>query len=373
MIAVPLGIYVTKFSGGLFIDNLADQAESVQWTISDTFGFESCAINVRGTVEDVLSWFTLLSSGMVIYGPDAEICWEGFLNAVDATIGQEAHSRSLDAMANLIRVRYTTVLGSPGVTADQQDTTSQTTYRVKHGVERLGQMTSTAASTQCTRILNDRRWPGKRPSSNIATGEMGDISITLHFVGWYGMLDWLLTTQTDRTSAVTTTQLTTLLTAFNAINGIFSTDTTGITASGLSDSQFIADDTTYRAAIERLLQQGNSSGVRYAWGVYDTAKFWAAAWAGSGPSSPTYQRSLGGGLEAAVGGRVNLWNARPNVMYQINEMLDLIPNTNEPDAAGRYYVARTSFEINREGMSLTLEPSDTNDVSAQIARFTRNA
>jgi hypothetical protein len=376
MIGIPLSIYCDQVNG-IPIGDIASDADSIQWSISDQFGFESMDVVMRGTIEDVLFWFSALRSSAVVYGPDADTCWEGFLNAVDATIGQETHSRSLDTLANTMRVRYTTVLGSPAVTADQTDADSITAYGTKHGVERIGETTSTAAIAMCTRILNNRRWPGKQPSTSVSTGDVGAIEITLHFVGWYGALDWLLTASSTTTNAVTTTQVTNLLTAYNAINSFFSTDTTFVLASALNDTQYIPDDTTYRSAIERLLSQGDSSGTRYAWGVYEDKVFWAQLW--NSVYTRGYRRTLSGGIEATLNGTsvagygtVNLWNLRPNAIVEIEDLLDIQPQSTEIDAAAKYYVARVTFRADSSGMSATLEPTDITDITAQLARLNRN-
>jgi hypothetical protein len=357
-------------STSLMLPDIRGSLTSIGWSITDQFGFESADLTIVGGVEEFLSWANELGASLLIFGPNAQTCWEGQLTEVSATLGQERHSRSLDGMANRVNCRYTTVNGVPGSTGSSSDTTSQALYGIKDGIVSLNVTTSTGATALRDRTLDKRRFPVRRPSSTAATGDLGGIEITLHFTGWYGTLDWVLTSSSTTATAVTSTQVGTLLTNIAAVNAFISTSTANIAASGVSDTQFIAADTTYRSKIEDLLGQGTSGPYRYAWGVYDDRVFAAQVWAGATPSTITYRRPLGSGMVMnSAGAVVDPWDLRPNAMYQIDDLLELNPASNEQDSAARYYVARTTFRMDSSGFSATLEPSDSDDLSAQLLRL----
>lgn len=343
---------------------------SIGWSITDQFGFESADLTFTGAENDFLEWANEIGASLIVTSPDGDVCWEGQLTEVSATLGQERHSRSLDGMANRVNVRYTTVNGVPGSTGSTSDTTSQALYGVKDYVESLSTTTSTGATALRDRTLDKMRYPVRRPSSTFSTGDLGSTDVTLHFTGWYGTLGWIVTNSSTTSTAVTSTQVGTLLTSIAAVNPFISTSTANIAASGISDTQFIAPDTTVRAKIEDLLGQGTSGPYRYAWGVYENRVFTAEIWAGAGPTSTTYRRVLASGniydSNLIV---VDPWNVRPNAMVQIDDLLELNPASNEQDSAGRYYAARSTFRMDNSGISATLEPSDSDDLTAMLARI----
>src|SRR4026207_2230755 len=93
--------------------------------------------------------------------------------------------------------------------------------------------------------------------------------------------------------------------------------------------------------------------------------FAAAQYAGATPETIHYQAHLGGDtLYDAQGGEVKLWNARPDRMYQTVELLDVAPVATAKDSGARFYVARVTFSLGADAMSLTLEPDDSSDLSA---------
>jgi len=353
------------------IPSIEDVVTSYEHSIAATVGFESMTVGMVVSVDTAMDWLTdgLLRSTSV-YGPDGETLFEGFVNGVSATFGQEQRSVALDGMANRVRVRYTTVLGTPGSTSQLSNTTSQAIYGIKDAVYSLGGSTATAATNLATAILAARAWPVSSPASAIGTGDLGDVQVQLSFVGWYVALDWVTTSSTSTTSTATTTQVTSLLTAYNAVNTFFSTDATNIAASGISDTEYISPDTTYRGKIEELLKQGNSSNNRLAWGIYEGRALTVAEWAGATPSTVTYYRSFGDAvIRDSGGGVVQPWNVRPNAMYQTDELLDVQPVSTAPDSAGRYFVERVTFHADASGISLSLEPQASDSIDARLARM----
>lgn len=351
----------------LRLPDLGGRMSSIGWTITDQFGFESADLSFVGTLDEFLSWQEELGASLIVAGPHAQVCWEGRLVEVSATLGQERHSRSLDGMANRVTCRYTTVNGVPGVTSSSSDTTSQARYGIKDAVIGLPTVTSAEADEYRNRTLDKTRFPVRRPSSTAATGDLGSVEIVLHFAGWYAALGDVLTVNTTTSTAVVSTQVGTLLTNIAAVNAFISTSTTQIATSTVAATQKIDADTSYRAKIEALLNQGTGT-YRYAWGVYEDRVFAAQVWAGATPTTITYTRQLGSGqVMNVVGAVVDAWDVRPNAMYQINDLLELNPASNEQDSASRYYVARTTFRADSSGVSVSLEPSDSNDLSARLA------
>src|SRR5262245_9865872 len=127
------------------IANLQGRMTQYEQMIAATCGFESCRITFPVTLDKALFWLGQLMPPVVVVGPDAEMIFEGYLEQMDADFGQEQRSLSLKDMANRVRTRYTTYLGTPATTSTSSDAASQALYGVKDTVVSLSESTATAA------------------------------------------------------------------------------------------------------------------------------------------------------------------------------------------------------------------------------------
>lgn len=350
------------------LTDIAPLADSYSHTITDRFGFESMAITIKVSAEDAIDWLNNgLMRSVIVSGPDAETVWEGFLSTVSAQIGQKPVTLSLDGMANRVRCTYTTVLGTPGTTSSVSDTFSQSLYGVKDRVVPLDNSNATAAGYRAAIVLANVAYPKSRDATQAMSGAQGDIALTLSFVGWYGTLDWLVTSNSTTSTAVTTTQVGTLLTNAAAVNAFVSASDVFITASGISSPQFIEAQTTYRATIEDRLKLGTGT-YPLTWGVYEDRKFYVTAWAGSTPDTITYYERLGDSNVYTPGGGIVLpWDVRPNAMSQVTDLLDVAPIAIAPDAAARKYVGRVTCTISGDQVGCSLEPSEVDSIETRLA------
>lgn len=349
---------------------LQERIDSCEFSSADQFGFETLTVSLVATRDEAMEWLAngLMRSGE-LSGPDTEVCWEGVLETIDAQFGSHQRSVSVREMANRIRVRYQTTLGTQGARPTSstffEDTVSEGLYGKKDLALAIGNTSDgTEVDDYGNAMLTRLSTPKAAPSSEVRTGDLGEIRLTLHFAGWYATTEWTLLSNTSTTKTTTTTQLGTLLTNLAAVNAFISTATTHITASGVTATEYVEADSTYRSKIEALMARGNGT-QPYAYGVYESREFYAAAWAGATPTTITYQVFLG---EAAVfdsvGGRVALWNVRPNAMLEVIDLLDVAPTSNQPDAAARFYVARTTCHIDQSSISVRFEPSEGSDLEA---------
>ena len=346
--------------------------QSYTHTITATGGFESMAAACVVDRETALDWLANgLMRSVAVYGPENTTfpIWEGYLTQIDATFGQEQRSVSLDAMGNRVRVKYTTVLGTPGTTSSVSDTASQALYGVKDLVLSIGEYTATAAANLAAVFLADKKNPKMTPGTTVATGDLGEVSLTLTGAGWYTTFDWLVTSNSSTSSVSTTTQIQNLTTTYNATNNFFSSNYADIAASGISDQEYIEADTTYREKIEKLLNQGTGT-QRLVYGIYEGRQWKVAQWAGALPATLAYRRYLGDGqVYDKNGGVVQPWDVRPDAMYEVVDLLDPGPVSTAQDAAARFYVERVTCTVSADSVGVTLEPSDVDDISARLARI----
>ena len=351
---------------------LHGRVDSLEFSIADQFGFETLTCTFTAALEEGLDW---LVNGLLrsceLSGPDTEICWEGYLETIAVQFGQEQRSVSVREMANRIRVRYQTVLGSQGARPTSstffEDAASYALYGKKDLALAVGNTSDGTevddyGNTNLAKLAN----PHAAPSSEVASGDLGNVQITLTFAGWYATSEWVIASNTSTTKTTTTTQLGTILTALAAVNAFISTATTNIVASGVTATEFMEADTIYRAKIEQLMQRGNGT-QPYSYGVYENREFYADAWAGADPSATTYRRNLGeGALQDSQGADVAFWNVRPNANYSVIELLDIAPVATQQDSAAGFYVARTVCTIAAGRISVRLEPGEGSDLEAVL-------
>lgn len=347
---------------------------SYRQSITNQFGFESAEAVYVTTLEDAVAWFDQgIMRSAYACGPDGGVIFEGFVRGVSFQAGQETRSVSLDAMANRVRCKYTTVLGTPGTTSSLSNTDSQGSYGVKDLVVSLNASTSTAATNKATRILAQVKQPRATATTRVATGDIGAVQLTISISGWYDTLGWVVTSRTSTSTTSTTTQVGDLINTsgvgIGVTNNFISNSTENIASSGVSDTEFIEADTTYRQKIEALLSQGNSSGVALSWGVYEGRLFTvAASSADADPTTVHYRRAIGSGIILdTYNNPVNWWDVRPNTIYEVNELMDLNVIVVAPDMAGRSYIARASFSASESEMTLDLEGEGGESIDQLIA------
>lgn len=370
--SIPLSILIyERGANGVpstdLVDDLRARVDSYTHSITDRFGFESMSVSFSVTLDEAIDWLMNgLMRSVVVSSPDAETVWEGLLTTVSASIGQKTVTLSLDTMANRVRCVYTTTSGTPGTTSTVSNTASQAMYGVKDRVTPIDASDATAAAYRAAIVLADLAFPKSRDATQAVSGSQGDIQLTLSFTGWYGVLDWLVTSNSTTATAVTTAQVATLLSGYTGVNPFLSSSAVYITASGISSPQLIAANTTYREAIEDRLKLGNGT-YPLAWGVYEDRRFRVEAWAGAAPITITYQEFVGdANVYDAGGGIVMPWNVRPNAISQVNDLLDIGPPSGAPDAAARKYVGRVTCSISGDSVGVTLEPSDLDSIETRL-------
>ncbi len=343
--------------------NLAGRAESYEDALSDRYGFETARVAWTPTWAEVEEWarYDHLLRPMVAYTPDARIAWEGFLAEIEISIGTKKIAFSLKDMANRLVVRYSEPGGAQGESGTYSNAASQALFGIKDRVINAAVALSAAASNQAQTVLAAIAYPRSKQSSSAGTTR-GELSISLTFWGKYALLDWLLTASTSTTSTQTSTQIASLLASYATVNAFFSASAANITATGVSDTEYIEPDTTYREKIERLLARGNSSQQPLAWGFYEGGVFTVAPRASATPHIITYYESEASGqIRDQWQNVLDVWDVRPNAMAQIVDLIDA-PTPGSVETPLRKYVARVTRSVRGEDVTVTLEPDDTENL-----------
>lgn len=377
-ISLSLAVYERGANGvptTTLVTDLRGRASSYEHSISDRFGFESCRIAFVGSLDEATDWLhNGLMRGLIVSGPDAETCWEGFLETVAVTIGQKKASLSLKSMANFVHILWTTIQGGPGgttATATTASLLSQSFYGRKDFLGSLPKVESTQVLNALAKTLATLCMPRSAESTSARSGSLGDITIELTFAGWYATLDWNLVSNSSNVNTLTHTQLTaTYLPGIASINAFLSADYSGITYTGPYMPEYVAHYSTYKQVVEKLLSVGDSSNNTLAYGVYEGRRFQAVTSAAATPTTITYQEDAGSGqIQDAYGNVVQPWDVRPNAMSEVRQLLDVGPPTGAIDAAARKYIARVTCSISSDAIGCTLEPSGAGSLDALIAAF----
>lgn len=340
--------------------NLAGRAESYEDTVSDRYGFETARVAWTPTWAEIEEWarYDHLMRPMVAYSPDARQIWRGVLAEIEISIGTKKIAFSLKDMANRLTVRFSEPGGAQGDSTTYSNAASQALFGRKDRVINASVALSVAASNQAQTILNAIAFPRSKQSSAAGTTH-GNLQITLTFWGKYALLDWLLTSSTSTTSTASSTQIASLLASYAATNAFFSSSAASIAATGVSDTEYIEPDTTYREKIERLCARGNSAQQPLAWGFYDDDAFVVAARASANPSTITYYESEASGqIRDQWQNVVEPWDVRPNAMALVTDLIDA-PTPGSIETPLRKYVARVTRSVRGEDVTVTLEPDDT--------------
>lgn len=334
---------------------------SYQHASSDKFGYESATLQYNATVADGIWLLTALGKLITVSDPYGADSWQGIIHSITIRANGVDHTISMEQLANRIRTRFTTALGTNGVSNVLNDSVSQNRYGIKDFVQSGGARTKGEADALAARLLKERAKAPSATALTLATNTARETacSISINCIGLYETLGWAITANSSTSQSETTTQAVTLLAA--TPNAWITPGR--ITASSFNASQYIAPDTTYRAKIEELLELGMSSGVPLSWGVYNNKAFEIVPWAGVDVGSMPARRLVTSTQEPIVrnadGSEVPWWRVRPNYYYSS----DLLS-----DGSAEGVVGRVSFSCSSEGMSLSLEGTDRSSADALIAR-----
>ena len=349
--------------------NLSGRLKSYAHTIAMGFGFESLRVSWDATPVEVLDWLNAgLMRPITSYSPSGRVVWDGLVSEITVTIGQKKIALSLDDMANRISVRYSASGGASGLAGPVSSASSIALYGTKERLINLSNVSSAAASARANTVLTRCAFAKNKQPSTAKTGPIGAITIELAAMGWYGTLDWLLTSSTSTTVTATHTQVLNLLTSYAATNPWLATTSANVTATGVSDVETIDADSTYRDKIETVLALGNSASQPLHWGIYENRAMTIEPWAGASPSTITYTESARTGeIRDTYGNIVAPWDVRPNAMVQVVDVLESGIPAGAIDSIARKFVARVSVSLDLTSRSITLEGDDVDTVDALIA------
>ena len=262
---LPIGLQLTLFdrgASGVPTRNNPVQPllTSYDDSIKTRFGFESCSATFDASPAEALDWLRAgLLRHMESTKPNGGLRWGGTLYSITITYGPIRIARSLENMANRITVAYATDGGEHGKTTTVTSAASIAEYGTKDLLIDLSTVDAAAATNRGLTELGVLAWPQSDDATELGGRDGGGCTVELVGVGYYELLDWVLTTNTAQTLTATNTQTANLITIYNAVNNYFSTDTSGIVATGISDTVYTEPLTSNREKLETILSIGTSA------------------------------------------------------------------------------------------------------------------
>jgi hypothetical protein len=120
--------------------------------------------------------------------------WEGMIYEMELAHGGVKRRRSLDLMANRVRVDYRDVNNEDQETAWASQAQSVARYGQKEEIERLDSMTAPGAEAMRDRLLGELAWPWARPVSVHKTAQT---TLSVVACGYAFTANWRYCTQTS--------------------------------------------------------------------------------------------------------------------------------------------------------------------------------
>jgi len=136
--------------------------------------------------------------------------WEGKVYEMELEMGGDVRRRSLDAMFNSLRIRYTLPTGASGITAAATQAQSIARYGRREEVENADCTTVAAALAQRDRMLKGSAWPRPLP---VQAKEPGASRLQVSACGYSHTANWRFATALSGATVNASTWVNDLLTA----------------------------------------------------------------------------------------------------------------------------------------------------------------
>lgn len=191
------GLYIAVHKplvrGGGYAFDLVDSVVSYNHEIDAVGGYWTAGIQITATVEEATDWYEHgLGRQILVYNPNANIVWRGFVNQIAINMGVQSETLGpLMDTGNRASVTYTPkdfsvyppVTGTGTVTPIAENLTSQAKYGIVEKVVSGGTCTDLAATKIRDVYLLENAYPKTSGGISLSPGAGENISITLDCLG----------------------------------------------------------------------------------------------------------------------------------------------------------------------------------------------
>jgi hypothetical protein len=315
--------------GNLVDDLIAQKATGYSHTISAFGGYDRASININYNLVNAEDWIDRVGYHVEVWSPSLEKIWEGFINKITITAGSLSVTRGpLMDIGNRVRVVYSTVdssisppvVGSRARTADATATLSQNRYGVIARGVSVGGVSPANAVILRDSWIEENSLPETGKSFN--SGSQSSANVTLEILGYFHWLKLFMYNDTTFGTREISLIIQDVFAEEAAnINGLYSTDMTGITtpAAPISIKRYINKDLTALARIKFCVSYGDATFVRYLFGIYSDRKpFYYSI-----PTTIEYHQNITSPRSSIISNDVEIkpWNVLPGKYVQFDDFL----------------------------------------------------
>lgn len=262
------------------LGNYAANVNSYNHVISASGGYLSASFTTVGNETFAEDWLAYgLGRHIIVYGPSAEIIWEGFVNQLDINMGGVTFTKGpLVEIANRVSGVYTPVIDpttDPPITGTALETTltedseSILKYGIWEKLLNIGTVLLADAYYIRDLYLEENAFPDGNPSISISGGSK-NYSITVNCRGYIDWLEYIYNFTDSHLSIYLSEIIKNIL--GSDPNDIISTDYSSISENLVIKDPWTEDNKTAKTLIDELLALGGGSDDRWTFGIYKNRK-----------------------------------------------------------------------------------------------------
>lgn len=327
--------------GHIIESDLAFKVTGYQHNIQALGGYWSATLNINYNLVNAEDWIDRLGYHIEVYDPSLDKIWEGFVNRVKLGVGSLSVTRGpLIDVGNRGFVMYSTVdtsttpptVGMRETTATAENTDSQDKYGIIEKSISVGGVAPTDATQLRNTWLAENALPETGQTFNSGSGSTPNVTIEcLGYVHWLNLFTYNDTTSGTREISAAIADI------FNyeaaSVNGMFSTDLSGIVTPGstVSVNRYTNDNNTAWNRIKFLVSHGEGNDDRTLFGIYNDLKPQYDVI----PTDTAYQQRISDPkqrIETPQGLEVKPWNVLPGQWLLYTDFLvGKVPPANKRD------------------------------------------
>jgi hypothetical protein len=276
-------VHIPLVQGNDVVGNYSDIVSSYTHTISANGGYTSAEFNMTGNNEFIESWLEFgLGRHIIVYGPQQQVIWEGFVNEINANMGGATFSRGpLTSIANYVWGVYTPILredpdpDNPGghihITGTiipahaVLDDFSRERYGLWEKLLNLGTLWTEEAEYIRDLYLEEYKDPEGNPSLSLSDNA-GELSVTVSCRGYIDLLGYTYNYTDDNISVYLSEIIKDILT--EDPNTVISTNYNRIDENLVIQDPFTEENKTAKTLIDDILAMGGGDDDRWTFGIY---------------------------------------------------------------------------------------------------------
>lgn len=373
------GISVRAFqsliSGGQYFGVLNDVMSGYTHSIRAFGGFWDARIELAIPVAAAEEWYENgLDRHIIVTDEAAQTVWEGFVDSISIQVGGLTAVRGpVLGISNRARLVYSVVdtttspptMGSRAISADFNDTVSQVKWGLLIKVLSTGGIAENQVTSICQTYLDENKQPESSEQLTFG-GNPANAKVVLSCMGYVHRLTrgYFETTSTGTTTA--SARIALIITG--EPNGLFPTTTPNIQTNSLSIPAYEVNQRTRWDIIKGIVAQGDSSGNRYTFGIYQNRQpYYAPA-----PTDYTYRHYLADNAQIISDYnvptlRIQPWSVRPgNWLFVSDFMSGRVQNAELLLDPRAIFIESVSYTMPH---SLTLDGGKTSTLKQKLAQL----